>query len=710
MTQKIEPTRDASFWTDDNGKPHFKSSLSPNAVKVRAECKVPVHYPGIIIFVHGVNSTGEWFANAEKAICEGLNIRLGLSDPCYELKPNIYNSDNPLDLENYKKDRNLLNAADARSPVIRFFWGYRSPDGEEEKYRIPLVNRANEDYLALKESGMTAEELSKKGPWFWGGGPFQNGTTHLFSLWSDVGFDENLFWDVKLQAFAPDFDRLLTSAPGRRYYSHAAKRLADLLDFIRDNYPRDTVSVISHSQGTMIALAATAMAKQAPDSLFILNSPYRLNDQTTDRGAMPTEERLTSEARQKTLSAIIDKVAERAKSFSPENYNSLCVGQSQEHKSWKPDIKHKSEQLQTITHYSESGKDYPKVTAQQSTTEKWISERDNHGRFYIYFNPHDRVMGSLPLQSLGWQGLPNSFRENKPHPFFLKHQGHLFQRMMARSTSCGAEPNPQTAFSPLPGGETFWDDNGDALTYHNPPEKITVNINGEEVPEPILALDMVDFDKRRKAGGKYDQHPNSKFGSGWGQFQVIKNENQEPVVVPNDDTFDNYIRLYPKISIPTGRYRTFGYFPYSEKETRMETDEERRIRVGAYISQPTDHSTLPNSPDFMSRVVAYDLPVGFCDATWDKAFMAKLRDMADWTKGYDSYFESGVLPEVKIPSIISTETIIEVEQAQEEARKAYMEPTRQKLLDAFDKNNHLDSETRYRLGINDSSPAGKKQG
>lgn len=43
----------------------------------------------------------------------------------------------------------------------------------------------------------------------------------------------------------------------------------------------------------------------------------------------------------------------------------------------------------------------------------------------------------------------------------------------------------------------------------------------------------------------------------------------------------------------------------------------------------------------MSRVVAYDILVGFCDASRNKAFMAKLRARADWTQGYDRYMEKG---------------------------------------------------------------------
>lgn len=672
MTRTTEPTRDASCWYDDNGKPHYRSSLSPKSVQVRAECKHPPHHPGIIIFVHGVNSTGEWYASAESALCAGLNIRLGLKGTSFALTPNIYNCDDIFDLENYKKDRTLLNPGEANSPVIRFYWGYRSPDGEEDKYKIPLVNRQNEDYHELKAQGLKPDALRAKGPWFWGGGPFQNGTNQLVSLWGETGFEEKLpvlpeSMGLKVQDFAPDLDRLLTNAPPRKYYAHAAKRLADLLNLIRQTYPRDTVSVISHSQGTMVAMAATALAEKAPDALFILNSPYAMETKFTDTVTLPDSEVLTDKAREQTLSAIINKVAERATALTPDKYGDLFVGKSADNKPWRPDIKHKSSLLHTVTTltpdgYEDSGKDYPKVklkqTEETTSTEKWIAERDNHGRFYIYCNPHDRVMGSSPLLSLGWQGLPNTPVGQKPHHLLKSHDGHLFQRMMARATPCGAEPNPQTAFWPLPDGRSFWDDGDQFLTYSTPETRQTLDINAEEVPSPILASEMVNFDEKRpKDGEKYDRNPQSPNGTAWGQSSKrVNKETRKSAILPNDDTFRNFVLLYPKKMVPSGRYRQGSYGAASEPIMRLETDDERRIRVGSFVSQPTDHSTLPNHQRFMTSVVSFDLPVGFCDATWDKAFMAKLRDVADWTKGYDNYFNRGELSVPPIPAIISTET------------------------------------------------------
>ncbi|WP_226790039.1 T6SS effector phospholipase Tle3 domain-containing protein [Rahnella sikkimica] len=595
MEKIIGPTREASCAFDDNGKPQFRSSLSPKNVQVRAECKLPPHYPGIIIFVHGVNSTGEWFSIAEENICKGLNTRLGLEGTPYTLKPNQYNCDVPSDFDNYKKDRKLLNAGN--SPIVRFYWGYRSAKGEEDRYLIPLVNRQNENYRTLKKQGLKPEALQAKGPWFWGGGPFQNGTNNLVSLWGETGFNAKLrHIPITVQDFAPDFDRLLSSAPPRKYYAHTAKRLADLLDLIRVKYPRDTVSVISHSQGTMIALGAAALANKAPDALFILNSPYAMETKSTDYFSLPDNEIISDKAREQTLEAIINKIAERATFLTPDKYKDLIVGKSEENSPWTPLIKHKSNIPQVTTtemseyDYVSSGRTYPAVEKQQrketTTSDRWISERDNHGRFYIYCNPHDRVMGSSPLLSLGWQGLPNSGFDQKPHKLLGAHKKHLFQRMMARATPCGGALNAKTPFWLLPDGKPFWDDGGDLLTYSTPNYQ-TIDINAEEVKEPILASTMVDFDMKRPGNGDHwDKNPISKKGDGWGQ--------NKPNGAPNDDTFENYVSLYPKIQIPTGKYLPTGRdYPKVEPEMRRETDEERRTRVGAYISQPTDHSTCP---------------------------------------------------------------------------------------------------------------------
>ena len=498
--------------------------------------------------------------------------------------------------------------------------------GEEDKYIIPLANADGEDYHEMKRTGIKQDDIQKKGPYIWGGGPFQNGTNNLHSLWSDYGFDENLagISGAKLQYLNEDKDRLLTNAPPRKYYSHAAKRLADLLDLIRDKYPNDTVSIISHSQGTMISLAAVALAKKGPDTLFILNSPYAMHNSQLNELSIPQKERISPSGRENTLSSIIEKIAKQSTHLSSVGYKGLCVGKFTDKTNWKPEGEN----------VIRAGK---------------IQERDNHGRTYIYFCPHDRVMGSLPLRSIGWQGLPND-KNGNPHPLIVKFKNNLYQRMLARNTPCGSYPDKQTPFGTLPDGKPFWDDDGDkyqssSITYPDPPKWQTVFVNAEKVPEPINPSELAEFDETRV--GK--EH-GSKQQDGWGEIAPKTGKK-------NDNTYNNYVNLYPNQDVVIG----YKELPsgYVQEITRKETFEEKDKRLRTYVSQPTDHSTLPGNKEFMTRVVAYDLPIGYCDATWDKEFLSTLRYLADWTTGADPYMNTGVVERINEPSMISRETGIE---------------------------------------------------
>ena len=86
--------------------------------------------PGIVIFVHGVNSDGEWYDAAEEGLIRGLNKRLGrdrAQDPRAQLQPARYRREllpdgrlnQGVDGLNFIEDPGF-------SPVIRFRWGYRA--------------------------------------------------------------------------------------------------------------------------------------------------------------------------------------------------------------------------------------------------------------------------------------------------------------------------------------------------------------------------------------------------------------------------------------------------------------------------------------------------------------------------------------------------------------------------------------------------------
>ncbi|MDV0597996.1 MULTISPECIES: hypothetical protein [unclassified Enterobacter] len=630
-TNTSEPTRKTDVHVTDNGTPYAYSMTSHRNIKTRAEVQPPLQLPGIIIFVHGVNSEGEWYDHAEKALCDGLNKRLGLThNQALKLKEHQYATAhwNKEQTEWVVPPRKITE--EGRSPVIRFYWGYRAAENETDKYAIPLKNKQGDNYYDL-----TPEQRKNKGPFYWGGGPFQNGCNQLVSLWSDKGFDN---WPSALGVPVPfstqllngERDRLLTAAPPRHYYAHAAGRLAKLIKTIRDKHPEDTVTVISHSQGTMIALGAAAI--EAPDALFVMNSPYALDNEMTTYISYPMNEIISKEAREATFADIVKKVAENKTRLKQQGCGRLLAGASSDGESWTPEGK----------------------------THTGVPERDNHGTTWIYCNPHDRVMGSSPLRSIGWQGLPNTEKSHftESHPLFNTAGDTLYVRMLGRNTPCGNAPDTQTHFSNLGDGKPFWDSTTtmmEKLTWPDPINGQKLTINAPLVPEPLAADELKDFDRDYRSKEKQS----GKVGYGYGQIDKDTVQNEDIYSgKPVDFDYRYYISLYgyfeqkmkPKspsginLPGPGSKSERMGY----EKQSRAEMLED----VRTYVQRPTDHSTLPMDERFMSRVVAYDLPIGYCWHSWDRESLAELRYQADWLES-DDYYWTGKLTIPAMPAIIS---------------------------------------------------------
>ncbi|MBN3830694.1 DUF3274 domain-containing protein [Burkholderia sp. Ac-20344] len=610
-------TRIVPMQRDHLGQPYWESYHTPTSFQVRAECRIPPHMPGVIIFVHGVNSTGEWYDSAEQALCDGLNDRLNRPDGT-KLKANNYIAVDP----DTKKPilRRLDPKATGYSPVIRFYWGYSAAPGTERNWRIPMRNPRGFD---LWSPACTNEQ----GPWHWGGGPFQNGTNNLPQLWSIEGFKRHVL-RFDMESLNTEEDRQLQDSPPRTYYAHAAQRLADLVDRIRNECPRDTVTVMSHSQGTMIALAATALCKtRVPDAVFVMNSPYALDDKITDALACGTE-RPTPEARINSFRNIANRIKEDKRIFTEAELDQLQCGASEDMDFWRPDNQRKS----------------------------GVHERDNHGRLYVYFTPHDRVMGAVPLQSIGWQGVDDKL---------LKELGDTVkQRMLARGTPVGDAPGvkkfgtlppiPDDKLVPGAKSTDFWNGNRNIFTpllklWAVPHPDNTVTINTEEVPQPVTAEEMSDFDESRvdmPEMGKWVPDPND----------------------PNTGSYaDKDYRFMRSVFQPKHTIATEDIYT-SKRMTRVETQDEMLQRLDAYRAEPTNHSTLPGNQTFMRRVVAYDLPIGFCDAYERPAFWTRLMQLADWTQGYDDYFELGAPQSIAKPAYIDWDTVAE-EQSKTEAEQ-----------------------------------------
>jgi hypothetical protein len=341
--------------------------------------------PGAVIFVHGVNSDGEWYSEAEDGICAGLNDRLKRRDehlffPTTEagqLRPTKYMAELTADgYINPKMQSDVfIQGDDTFSPVIRFRWGYKANLEELQKYGDGIyVNEQN----------------------YWGGGPFANGCTSLPDLWGE-GLSEELFLWIHVQHMNPTNDRNVYACPPRPYYVLAALRLAKLVESLRKKQADVPITIVCHSQGNMVGLAAAFLGdrmapatdgcgKSAPcvaDNYVLCNPPYSLLEknfaENWSQGDMHDGEggkgRQTLEARTATLKAFFDIIKARKDAEQ------------------KPDRVDKR--------MANAGHGF---TVDDDRKDHGYN-RSTYGRVTLYCNPHDQVISSSPVQGIGWRGM-----------------------------------------------------------------------------------------------------------------------------------------------------------------------------------------------------------------------------------------------------------------------------------------------------------------
>lgn len=356
-------------------KPEYVAHTTTTVLQhKRASDKViehPREQPGNIIIIHGVNDVGTSYADVEAGLCAGLERRL-----YRHFKPADYTL--PTDKDQVVDDPDDVYykrklGEDTNSPVIPFYWGYR-----EIGKRTKTVNGQKTD----RYGNRLDKDLSKEG------GPFGNATSTLPDMWNcGVGAPADVMNDPL---------RPLRSGPGRMYMVLAARRLAALVAMIRDYEPKDTVTIVAHSQGCLIGLLAQAFlmerGERTADTLILTHPPYGLDEDInwkvkainvfsggSDDAMALYYDRIsgtqTMNARLQTLVNIVQGVA-KAKADQPtfaKIDEASCGGMVEGR--WKPD-----------------------------------GDRDNRGKVYLYFSPEDMTVALDNMKGIGWQGVPDYIR------------------------------------------------------------------------------------------------------------------------------------------------------------------------------------------------------------------------------------------------------------------------------------------------------------
>jgi len=331
----------------------------------------------------------------------------------------------------------LIQEVGTFSPVIRFRWGYKACGEELQKYGKGI-------YLNEQD--------------YWGGGPFANGCSALADLWKD-GLSDGLFLWYKIQHMNPFGEREVFSCPPRPYFVLAAYRLAKLVEAIRQQQADVPVTIVCHSQGTMVAMAAAFLGARLPpvqsmacvaDNYVICNSPYSLLESNGSenwvgsnlRGTDGSTGRLTLQARIDTLKNFFDIIRKRA-----------SLGE-----------------LQTDQRIDRCMANAAHGFAAAADREKYGiagaergGKKSSYGRVTVYCNPHDLVVSSIAIQGMGWRGLSGSLApgsKNGGELVSTNAAGVFVQRVFAQGFEVGKQGHyhywKDHWRKPKPGGDGFW--------------------------------------------------------------------------------------------------------------------------------------------------------------------------------------------------------------------------------------------------------------
>ncbi|CAI8949966.1 MULTISPECIES: T6SS effector phospholipase Tle3 domain-containing protein [Pseudomonas syringae group] len=596
--------------------------LIPN-LNTTCKMEVPADLPGVVIFLHGVNDPGASYESVETGLCQGVNERLDRPDLVPGRYGEKYKEAGDVPYEKRDSDQKaLLDDPDTylyrrdpddpktRSLLIPFYWGYRAAPEDIKRDDAGEPTRMRNQFQDI--NGNRLDRHFAKG-----GGFFANATNNLKDMYGE-GFKPD-FKTGAVEFLKPDNSLYFGKAPPRHYFVMAAHRLAMLVREIRRVSPDETVTIMGHSQGTLITLLAQALlideGLRCADTVIMVDSPYSVLPKATPKD-------------HDTLSTLINIVTAITKT---------------------PHVQPPLSNLRNVKTYC--GRSGPKWSPAQGTRKNKVGnlvvfpERDNRGKVYLYFCPDDTTVALDDVQGIGTYGVPDALPDGRMAMMVLQTR-RFYQRMWTKRhrdgepVLVGKTPQPELlraqGESRYPGGSFFVGlvsqapvssgqerlINAEALNPPHEPQMFggeaiqgTPTTSGKDRPDDVgksvaLGKDAAKFLWKRMPP-EYEA-PNMSRQQALDTFNSL-----------SDDP-EKHTRAVRKVSSDTES---------SSYHEREETPKEARERMQDDSDEwgtNSYHSGLLRSPENHRWVTAMDIAIGQAKCLDDPAMRDVLVAIADW--------------------------------------------------------------------------------
>ncbi|KPW40410.1 Uncharacterized protein ALO59_00721 [Pseudomonas amygdali pv. mellea] len=387
--------------------------LIPN-LNTTCKMEVPGDLPGVVIFLHGVNDPGASYSMVESGLCQGVNERLDRPDLVagrygaeYDVAKKKLRAKQPLG----DRDKQLLDDPDThlyrrdaedpktRSLLIPFYWGYRADPSEISRDKNNNPTKLRDQYQDIQGNRLD-RHFGKAG------GYFVNATNNLLEMY-DKGLP--LTMRLKIARLTLPNTHFMGDNPHRRYYVLAAHRLAMMVKEIRRVSPDETITIMAHSQGTLITLLAQALlvdgGHRCADTIIMVDTPYCLFPEVTPKD----QDTLT------TLTRIVAQVTQAPHTQPP--LSDLC---------------------NPATYCGRSGPQWSPTQGTRKDKDKVgnvtvFPERDNRGKVYLYFCPDDTTVALDDVRGIGTFGVWDTHGKNSTrNPMAELKAVRFYQRMWTK--------------------------------------------------------------------------------------------------------------------------------------------------------------------------------------------------------------------------------------------------------------------------------------